>query len=158
MFMISFCRKNLCGYLLTLFSLFGCEPHNNVSNFNIPPTCIETQTTCSVINDFGQFTLLLDVKQLVSETPFNYYLSYQGNYSVVSAQGYLEGQNMYMGKIPVFFESLTQDNTWKGSGLLGSCSEDIMYWDLYVLVTLKHLTTGQETTQKIKFSFSSHRF
>lgn len=42
---------------------------------------------------------------------------------------WIEGVNMYMGKIPVLLEQ--QDNsTWTGWFMLGSCSEPTMNWQL----------------------------
>lgn len=160
--MISFYRKKINIAIFGLVALIGCENKEEVVNSYISPTCIKAQKTCSFINEAGEYSLAFDVAHVVSETPFHYYLSYTGDHKLISAQGYVEGKNMYMGKIPVFFESLSastsEDNIFKGEGLLGSCSEDIMHWDLHVLVKLQDIKTQQEVTQEIIFSYSSQRY
>lgn len=44
---------------------------------------------------------------------------------------WVEGVNMYMGKIPVLPEQ-TQSGEWEGWFMLGSCSEPVMRWKMLV--------------------------
>ena len=157
--MISFYRKNFTYIILSLITIAGCDaPPNKVVKAYISPICIETQAPCALTNDTGEYSLAFDVAHVMSETPFHYYLTYQGEHKFIGAQGYVEGKNMYMGKIPVFFESTSNNSTFKGNGLLGSCSEDIMQWNLHIVVKLRHSQTQEEITKKIIFSYSSQRY
>ncbi len=44
---------------------------------------------------------------------------------------WIEGVNMYMGKIPVMFDE-TDGGEWQGWFMLGSCSEPVMTWQLRI--------------------------
>lgn len=47
----------------------------------------------------------------------------------VIESAWVEGVNMYMGKVPVLLEK-QEDNTWTGWFMLGSCSEPTMNWQV----------------------------
>ncbi|MCU7554125.1 hypothetical protein OCL06_05905 [Alteromonas sp. ASW11-19] len=44
---------------------------------------------------------------------------------------WIEGENMYMGQIPVLVEN-ESENSWSGWFMLGSCSEPVMRWKMLV--------------------------
>lgn len=62
---------------------------------------------------------------------------------------WIEGTNMYMGKIPVLVEE-TQPGEWSGWFMLGSCSEPQMHWQM--LLNLK----GEVDPKILIFTTDTH--
>lgn len=158
MIMIKFYQIKRVCLLGVLVGIFACERQASTVPVNIEPSCIEQQESCTVNVESGKFTLLFDVEKVISENPFNYFLQYSGSLKVISAQGFVEGENMYMGKIPVIFETYSQQNTLKALGLLGSCSEEVMYWNLHIKVKLKDVATAEIISRDLTFKYRSSRF
>lgn len=67
------------------------------------------------------------------------------NISKVSA--YLEGRDMFMGKVPVFFDKKDDSTIYLAEGLLASCTEDQMVWRLWITAE----TAGEEQTFFVDF-------
>lgn len=63
---------------------------------------------------------------------------------LIIESAWIEGVNMYMGKIPVLLESET-NTKWTGWFMLGSCSEPVMRWQLRLNIK------GQETPNYLYF-------
>jgi len=57
---------------------------------------------------------------------------------------FIEGVNMYMGKIPVVQEK-KKEGQWEGWTMLGACSEPDMVWDMVI-------TFEDSTTSRIRFT------
>lgn len=72
----------------------------------ISPKCITTQNTCVVKTDFGDFSLLFNLDPVVTETPFELVLVANSQYVINKVTAHMEGKNMFMGKIPLFFKPL----------------------------------------------------
>ena len=56
--------------------------------------------------------------------------------SITNATAYLEGRDMFMGKVPVFFETIGKKNIYVAESLLANCSEEQMVWRLWITVEL----------------------
>jgi hypothetical protein len=108
-------EKNPQCFLFTLITIFlslvliACSPENksNLVADNASPKiaqCIVDQSQCEFQLIDAQAQVLFDVDKIVAEQPFNMVIKYQGKDSLKSINGYLEGVDMYMGKIPLFFE------------------------------------------------------
>lgn len=140
-----------------LLGVTACEkPIPNGVNY-ISPKCISAQSTCVIEQNLGSFTFLFNVDEIVSETPFNIHIQYEGQYELVSAQGYIVGENMYMGKIPVLYTLDSNTNELVAQGLLGSCSEDVMSWKLHVNIELKDKTSLELKQESLVLYFDSIR-
>lgn len=66
-------------------------------------------------------------------------------------QAWIEGDNMYMGKIPVIFENIDNDND-KSEGItfLGSCTQAKMQWRMNII--LQHKKTEHLQQYSVLFS------
>jgi len=162
------------------FVLFisGCKPVADKSTENtdnqLKSQCIDSQSQCEVSTDFGNFSIKFSQRQLSdrvkTELPFFIELSqlqtnaYQSanpsneanpadnipnTISKVSA--YLEGRDMFMGKVPVFFEQEANEGIYLAQSLLANCSEEQMVWRLWVTVEVA------EQTQTFFIDFTSQR-
>ena len=114
-------EKNPQCFLFTLITIFlslvliACSPENksNLVADNASPKiaqCIVDQSQCEFKLIDAQAQVLFDVDKIVAEQPFNMVIKYQGKESLKSINGYLEGVDMYMGKIPLFFEPQLSTN------------------------------------------------
>ncbi len=126
--------------LFCICILFACtpEPKNNLvkqgCSMNMP------------CNYSGGFLISLENEQVTAESPFIIRLSTPHNIKIEKA--ILEGVNMYMGSIPLFFKS-EQKNTWHAEAMVGACSEPEMTWRL----TVTYRAEGQ--THTLMYFFNS---
>lgn len=96
--------------------LIACGPQNKASTTvsdNIPRTaqCIAEQSQCQFDLASGQIQVLFNVEKIVAEQSFNMVVNYFGDQKLTSISGYLEGVDMYMGKIPLFIEAQMTENS-----------------------------------------------
>jgi len=71
--------------------------------------CIALQSHCQFDLASGQVQVLFDVDKIVAEQSFNMVLNYRGAKTLTKISGYLEGVDMFMGKIPLFIDSLAPE-------------------------------------------------
>lgn len=90
------------------------------------PLCLPSQSQCFFESRLGKVEVLFDQKKLVAETQFNLIVEIEGNPNV-TVTGFMEGQSMYMGKIPLFFEK-QEDGRIVANSIFGSCGEPNMVW------------------------------
>jgi hypothetical protein len=104
-------KKLARGILLTWLAILltACSPQDK-GNTTVDvqsirtAQCIAQQSQCQFDLAGGQVQVLFTVDRIVAEQEFNMVLNYQGPPALTSVSGYLEGVNMYMGKIPLFIE------------------------------------------------------
>ena len=94
--------------------LVACSPQDTNTNIagDITPRttqCIAQQSQCQFDLAGGQVQVLFDVEKIVAEQSFNMVLNYQGSEALKNISGYLEGVDMFMGKIPLFIEQQTSN-------------------------------------------------
>jgi hypothetical protein len=117
--------KKLSLLLVSVISLTACKPQE---------TSIEEPATAAscipnMLCVYGpQVKVWLSEHTITPETPFNINLSLPAGSKVVSAK--LEGVTMYMGYIPIFFES--SNATIQANTMVGVCSEKNMKWKLVI--------------------------
>lgn len=71
--------------------------------------------------------------------------------STIKLSAYLEGRDMFMGKVPVFFDKKQEQNLYLAESLLASCTEEEMVWRLWI-------TAEKEgETQTLFIDFTSKR-
>ncbi|WP_232771217.1 hypothetical protein [Colwellia sp. 75C3] len=128
---------------------------NSSSNHSVLVSqCIESQSRCEVSTELGIFSIKFSQNQLSdkvkTELPFVIELSQLAQIttpnksnqtttkstkqSITNVSAYLEGKDMFMGKVPLFFEQGANEGTYIAQSLLASCSEDQMVWRLWVTI------------------------
>lgn len=115
--------------------LYGCNKSADHQKNDTLPVCQIFQSSCTL--DLGniRFDLVFDKAKLTPEQPFTLYLRTNSTFNQNHLSGYLEGINMYMGKIPLFFEPTEIKNQLKATSMFGSCSEKNMIWRLWIVET-----------------------
>ncbi len=127
-------------FSLALIFLSGCKPTNNLAGSAQQVStdkfrCLASQNQCSITNQLGTFDITFSVDPVLTEMPFHIMVDYQGEAEGLKLTAYLEGKDMFMGKVPVMFKP-NADNSKRfiAETMLASCSEDIMTWKLNVTV------------------------
>ncbi len=141
--------------MLVISAVIGCSPAQENSFSLSEPSCIEGQSQCKISTSLGEITIAFDQAYLVAEQAFNIYIS-TSNDSLIVDSGYMEGEDMFMGKIPLFFQldtptdkvPLAENNSsiarvFSAQGFFGSCSEDKMQWRVFL--SLSRGTAGVAT-------------
>ncbi|MFQ3267260.1 MAG: hypothetical protein ACI89P_000253 [Colwellia sp.] len=147
----------LIGLLLILTACQPIGEENLTSNNSaLVLQCIESQSRCEITTALGIFSIRFSQHQLLdtvkTELPFFIELSeltqiniankssQSTEQSITNVSAYLEGKDMFMGKIPLFFEQGANQGTYMAQSLLASCSEELMDWRLWITVDRGDLT------------------
>ena len=154
-------------YLLLLIMLSACNDNSQSKRINatdatqpIAMQCLELQSQCDFELADGRAQVLFDVKKIIAEQAFNMSINYTGANRIKTVSGYMEGVEMFMGKIPVFLEpalapdkrradkipSIQQQTSQHATAitqqvflaelLVGSCSAEQMTWKLWLTFTM----------------------
>ena len=115
--------------------IYGCNKPAEQKQSATFAVCQDFQSSCTLNLGENTFDIVFDKTKLTPEQPFTLYLRSQNGFSQNNFFGYLEGVNMYMGKIPLFFELTQSKNQLKATSMFGSCSEKQMIWRLWVVET-----------------------
>lgn len=146
-----------------LLFISGCKPVSEKSSENIASAlvaqCIDSQSQCEINTEFANFNVKFSQHKLLdkvkTELPFFIELTPTSQQSpiqsITKVSAYLEGRDMFMGKVPVFFEPTDKDNVYLAQSLLANCSEEQMVWRLWITVELK------DKTQTFFVDFTSQR-
>ncbi|TWX73364.1 hypothetical protein [Colwellia sp. C1TZA3] len=117
-------KKLARDILLTLLVilLIACSPQDHANTTvavqnTRTAQCIAQQSQCQFDLAGGAVQVLFDIDRIVAEQAFNMVVNYQGTQALISVSGYLEGVNMYMGKIPLFIEEVFPKNKINNKGL-----------------------------------------
>lgn len=123
--------------------------------------CLEQQSLCHFDMAGGRVAVLFDVNKVIAEQAFNMSVNYTGSAKIISVKGYMEGVEMFMGKIPLFLETVNTKSSsvdeskaqeFQGEIFVGSCSADKMTWRVWLTFTM----ADQQTHSKM-FTLVSHR-
>jgi len=164
-------------FVLVLLSVFSCKPPviaGSKINQTIVPQCLPSQSQCLVETSLGTFNVNFSINpdhnKVITEVPFHIVVEFAAptntSLNINSIEGYLEGRDMFMGKIPAFFSQLSSNNTSINNTsiniaeiLLGSCSEDIMTWRLWLTIELGDKDQPNiKQTKSFFIDFDSHRY
>ena len=151
--------KYLVIYLVFIIS--GCGQKQNVVNNYVSPKCISSQSQCEIKTNNARYWILFNVDTVITENPFEITVKSDSKFKVINIAGYMEGKDMFMGKIPLFFnktlDKSTNKNDFISDTLLGSCTDEKMRWVVKVDASLEK---PDKTIIHEKFSieFSSQRF
>ena len=114
----------VCVYLAHKFQSSALQETNLING--IGNSCNFVNETCEFLIDDGlaiaTFSTIPEPEESVTVN-----LSVPEGIEIESA--WIEGVNMYMGKIPVLLDS-DDEGKWSGWFMLGSCSEPVMKWQL----------------------------
>ena len=154
--------------ILLIFNVLACNPIQQASQKkNLPPqspfNCLSSQSPCEVETDVGtfavQFSGQLDMGKIKTELPFEVKIKFDAKTNtsqMKSVSSYLEGKTMFMGKIPVFFQSSEKNSdSMSAESLLASCSEEVMTWRLWFTVEIAQV--DKTIQQDFFIDFDSQR-
>ena len=83
----------------------GCEQSKEVKEKPIEPKCISSQSDCFIKLASGEFAVLFNFDPVITETPFDISLISHTQHTIKNISAHMEGKNMFMGKVPLFFEA-----------------------------------------------------
>ena len=110
--------------------VLGCDKNEVLEKPLMQPKCLPSQSQCQISTAFGNFNILFNQEEIITETPFEIHISSQMQVSDYSVSGYMEGKDMFMGKIPLFFENV--ERALVAKTILGSCSQERMIWRTWI--------------------------
>lgn len=154
--------------LLFILNVFACDPvhqsankRENYQQNNF--ACLASQSQCEISTEFGRFNIQFSGQvaqdRIKTELPFEIQLKFNATkqaYRLKSVISYLEGKDMFMGKIPVFFEpDEKQVNIMVAETLLASCSKEMMTWRLWLKVDIA--IEGEVQQENFFIDFDSQR-
>lgn len=111
--------------------------------------CIAQQSQCQFDLAGGQVQVLFNVERIVAEQAFNMVLNYQGTQALTSVSGYLEGVNMYMGKIPLFIEEDFSNNRLNNKKLDNVKAEQIDTTQLKIESTFESKFESETASKQV---------
>lgn len=146
--------------LVPLCFIISCQPNSLPDDFLIEPACIAGQTQCLFETNKGKIYLLFNQEFLVAEAPFQITLNYTSTKkSIAKIQGFMEGSDMFMGKIPLFFELKNSDEMtqqFAADVLFGSCGQPEMRWNISLRMSFTDGSHQQIFTEVTSYQ-SAHR-
>ncbi len=122
--------------LILIFGLLSaCQPKTPPQSHYVEPQCLSDQSICDIDTELGKFNIHFNVKKVQAEVPFVISISAENSISDLNFTGYFEGKDMFMGKVPVFFQHQpNKPEQVTAESLLASCSEDVMTWRIWITV------------------------
>lgn len=95
-------------------------------NFQVEPCSYEIGTTKAVLTS--------SIEKIAPEEVFEFSLQIPEAENAEIKSAFIEGRDMYMGKIPIFFTS--DGDKYRSEVLLGACTEAKMVWRMTVNVVV----------------------
>ena len=139
--------------------LIGCSKDESDRIEYTKPHCISSQEVCVKKTAFGDLSILFNVATVMAETPFQISVIHSSNAHHFKVFGFIEGKDMYMGKIPLFFE---RDNAsgFVSDVLLGSCSQETMIWRMWITIQEDgpNPNRPEQTSDTFFIDFTSTRY
>jgi len=129
--------KTFFVFFVVVFFITSCKPSVQKVQLLAKPQCLKSQSRCNIKTSIGTFTLNFNVSKVKVETPFTMQVSYVGKQEIINISGYMEGKNMFMGKIPLLFKSESIKNTFSAETMLVACTEPKMEWRVWINAEVK---------------------
>ena len=146
-------RKIYTAIMLIFIILFFVAFNIRFDHVDDPPlsskVCDFEQSSCVKRTKMGRFVLNANPSRIKSETEVNFKLTSKNHSLIKIKSAWLEGKDMYMGKIPLFFEANEQG--FIADSMIGACTDDSMVWQMVVNIEKNNIT------QKLTFDFVSYR-
>lgn len=149
-------KIDLKSLILSTLLIVGCGPKINIDNY-VEDHCLATQSQCVVINEIGHFSILFNVDKVRTDIPFKLIIRYDTPNENIKLSGYLEGKDMFMGKIPMMFSELPQKNKFVVETMLAACSEERMTWRLWLTVNAINAIDNSKQNTTFFIDFDSIR-
>ncbi len=92
--------------------------------------CDFEYSPCAFNSSQGKAWLQAEPAIIKTENEITFSLSFDDPSNVVIKTARLEGKDMYMGVIPVFFTKVGEQ--YRGGAMLGACMHDKMVWQMFV--------------------------
>jgi len=127
-----------CTILVVILLLLACN--SELKKEDPHSACIKNK----LCNYSGGYTISLENESISPEDEF--IIKFNGPEKIKIQQAKLEGINMYMGSIPLFFEY--KNGMWQSNAMVGACAEPIMEWRL--TLDFKDSKSLEDTAQKPK--------
>lgn len=124
--------------------------HNALLN-----SCDFATSKCKTTLDFGKVELITKPQLITPESEISFSLNFTQSKVVAIKSAWLEGKNMFMGKIPLFFKKISAPNAanntrldnlesttavasvlFRADTMIGACTEDQMIWQMVVVVEI----------------------
>ena len=147
-----------------LYLISACQPvseQDTVIAQTLPAHCIASQSQCEIKTEYANFTVKFSQHQLSdnvkTELPFFIELAESSQSEQVSQKSkinisaYIEGRDMFMGKVPMFFKETAKNNVYVAESLLANCSAEQMIWRLWITIDTADLK-GQAQTFFVDFT------
>ena len=177
---------------LSLFVLCSCKPP--IESKKIVPLnnfqCITSQSDCVIKSELVNVAIEFSQQQqpvhktnkagevinnIKAEIPFSILLTLSSKLEskAIKVNAYLEGRDMFMGQVPLFFNQIDliteksekshinnstehEKARYQAESLLANCTEETMVWRLWVTVEYTDETNGQQN-QKLFIDFTGER-
>ena len=148
--------KNIVYVIGVTSLLFACQPDSkNVQNLAVP-ICIDSQSQCDVNTPLGRFFITFNQASPKAETPFELHVEYHGDNRLNNLSGYMEGVDMFMGKIPLFFDENVknegENNHFFAKTMFGACSLEKMEWKVILIADIEHKGIVEQQIVSVNFS------
>lgn len=147
-----------CLGVFFIFFFVGCGQNEKLKTSLIKPKCLTSQSACIIESTYGDFSILFNVDSIITENEFDIVLISHSHHQIKSISAHMEGKNMFMGKIPLFFEPSQGEKTTTliARTMLGSCSEENMRWVILFIVN-KIKKNGEIVNERFSVEFDSVR-
>lgn len=153
-----FTKKTAFSVIIVLsFLLTGCDKRDERLAHFVEPKCISSQSKCEVVKTNETFKVMFNAEPVITETEFTIFLNTNTADRVVKIDAYMEGKEMFMGKIPLFFQAVENSNNFAADTLLGSCSDEKMVWIIWFDVTIERTNKVIEH-EKFSIEYTSQRY
>ncbi|WP_372769778.1 hypothetical protein [Pseudoalteromonas sp.] len=103
--------------IFAVIIISGCDDSNSK-----PSTKLSEQQSSSL--------LTIKDESVIPETEFSIVFTPNNEVEIIDA--YIEGVDMYMGRIPLFFSRTNKQLQYIASGMVGVCSKNEMVWRIYL--------------------------
>ncbi|TLU66328.1 hypothetical protein FE810_06460 [Thalassotalea litorea] len=113
------------------------------------PLCDFRMEPCRYNAEWGSAILSSSVQTITPEDVFNLNLQFSDAKNTEIKSAFLQGRDMYMGKIPLFFNS--KQSYFTTEVLIGACTESQMVWRMTVIVNVN------QEVKTLHFDFVSYQ-
>lgn len=152
--------KTAAIVVFLLFATVGCTDRNNASaaahlcalhdlDGDNSKASTDVDSHCNFSSSFGDVELRSSEPSMPVEQPISMHLRTPSETFIVGSE--ITGVSMYMGRIPVIWESIGE-NLWQADILLGACTDPKMIWQLEITIADEN---EPSVTEKVHISFQS---
>ncbi|WP_152593761.1 hypothetical protein [Thalassotalea sp. ND16A] len=135
-------------FIIAVFFGYQLIERDKPQNYG-PNYCDFSAGVCVQTQKIGSFELNALPKRVKAESEINFQLASKDNAALEIQSAWLEGKDMYMGKIPLFFNA--ENGVYEANTLIGACTEEQMIWQMVIVLMINN------QQQRLVFEFMSYR-